>query len=84
MNPKHLIPGVGPSSTVQRIKKLEKKAATLPVLFALFFSEAIKIAALGFPHYNTDIVIDVVIMIVLAIVTGLMYVLEVNLENVVN
>lgn len=39
---KELLPGFGEKTTRQRIKELEKRAATLPVIFALLFTEAIK------------------------------------------
>lgn len=46
---KELVPGLGDKRTTKRIRELEKNAGTLPVIFALFFTEAIKITAAGIP-----------------------------------
>ena len=83
MNPKHFIPGLGNSGTAKRFRELEKRAGTLPVLFALFASEAIKITTLAFPSYTRDVYIDIATMIILSIVTGALYVYEIDLDDIV-
>lgn len=82
MDPKSLIPKYGKESALDRWKRLEKKAATLPVLFALFFSEAIKITVLSITELNRAVAIDVVSMLVLAAITALLYVYEIDLDDV--
>lgn len=82
MDPKTLIPNFGEESTLDRWKRLEKKAATLPVLFALFFSEAVKITALSITELNRGVAIDVGSMLVLAGITALLYVYEIELEDI--
>ena len=78
MHPKHLIPGLGNPETMKRFRELEKRAGTLPVLFALFASEGIKIAALGFPNYSSSQTADIVAMALLAVVTGVVYVYDLD------
>lgn len=46
---KSLIPGFGEKTSKKRIKELEEEAGTLPVIFALLFTESIKIAVVGLP-----------------------------------
>lgn len=78
MKIKDFIPMMGKSDTVQRYKDLEKKAATLPIFFALFFSESIKIAALAFPQYTPDTTFDIVKMFVAALIVGIIYIYELD------
>lgn len=49
MSWKNYIPGMGEMTTLDRVRKLEKKAGTLPVIFALFFTEALKTAIANVP-----------------------------------
>lgn len=46
---KSLIPGLGDRTTRKKLRELEKKAGTLPVVFALLFTEGIKIIVSGIP-----------------------------------
>lgn len=46
---KEVVPGVGEKSTKKRLRELEEQAGTLPVIFALLFTEAIKITVSGIP-----------------------------------
>lgn len=46
---KELIPGRGEQTTRKRLRQLEEKAGTLPVIFALLFTESIKILVSGLP-----------------------------------
>lgn len=46
---KELIPGAGEKSAKERLRELEEQAGTLPVIFALLFTEAIKILVAGVP-----------------------------------
>lgn len=46
---KEVVPGVGEKSTKKRLRELEEQAGTLPVIFALLFTEAIKILVAGIP-----------------------------------
>ena len=81
MNPKELIPWYGGKSAKQRFKELEQKAGTLPVMFALFFTEAIKITALSIPFLHgmemlPQGIIDAFQMLVAAIIVGIIYVYD--------
>jgi uncharacterized membrane protein (DUF485 family) len=81
MNPKHLLPWYGGKSAKQRFKELEEKAGTLPVMFALFFTEAIKITTLSIPFlHGMDMlpqgIIDAFQMFVAAIIVGIIYVYD--------
>lgn len=78
MHPKHLIPGLGNPETAKRFRELEKRAGTLPVLFALFASEGIKMAALGFPSYSNSQVADIVTVTGLAVLIGVVYVYDLD------
>ena len=82
MHPKHLIPGLGNPETIKRFRELEKRAATLPVLFALFFSEGVKIMALSITELDKAVIIDVSSMLLLAAITALLYVYEIELEDI--
>lgn len=46
---RELIPGVGDRTARQRLRDLEKKAGTLPVIFALLFTEGVKTFVAGLP-----------------------------------
>jgi hypothetical protein len=82
MSPKDFIPWIGKESTFSRWKRLEKKAATLPVLFALFFSKAIEITVLNITELTRGVMIDIGSMFMLAVITALIYVYEIELEDI--
>lgn len=78
MRIRDFLPMVGQSGTVQRYKDLEKKAATLPVFFALFFSESVKIAALAFPQYTPSTKMDIAKMFIAAVIVAIIYIYELD------
>ena len=85
MRLRDVIPGLGKSKTRRRIKKLEQKAGTLPVMFALFFTEFIKIATLAIPTFSRSAILDASMMLGLALLTGVLYVrgVDISIEDVV-
>jgi hypothetical protein len=72
---KELCPGVGEKTTRQRIKELEKKAATLPVIFALLFTEAIKstIGMIPVPHITIPTPVK---FLIAALIVAVIYIYE--------
>lgn len=76
---KELIPGLGEKTTKQKIKDLENKAATLPVIFALLFTEALKktIELLSLPYITVPSPIK---FLLVALVVGVIYVYGVDRE----
>lgn len=84
MNPKELVPGYGDKATMARFRELESRAGTLPVMFSLFFTEAIKIAALSIPVFEGvngvwGGFIHAIQMLIAAIIVGMLYVYELDL-----
>lgn len=74
---KQLIPGLGEKTTRQKIRELEKKAATLPVIFALLFTESLK----GFINFISIPYITVpspVKFFIAAMIVALLYIYEAN------
>jgi len=86
---RELVPGLGDKRTTKRIRELEKNAGTIPVIFALFFTEAIKITAAGIPipfvpetawfHF----LLEALKFLLIAILIALMYVFEDERNKVV-
>ena len=44
-----LVPGRGDRDTVRRLRELQRRAGTLPIIFALLFTESIKAAIASTP-----------------------------------
>ena len=82
MNLKHLLPWVGKDKTAKRWRELEKKAGTLPVFFALFFSEFVKILTLSFPNYSMNTIIDLIVLFVLSVTIAIIYVYDIDSDAV--
>jgi len=87
MNLKEFVPGYGEKSTRKRIHELERRAGTLPVMFALFFTEAIKIAALEIPLLThgmgvTEATADVIRMLLLSVIVGSIYIYDIDIDDV--
>lgn len=78
MNLKHLLPWVGKDKTAKRWRELEKRAGTLPVFFALFFSEFVKILFLSFPSYSMKTTLDLIVLLVLSVITATIYVYDLD------
>lgn len=86
---KSIIPGLGEKTTRKRLRELEEKAGTLPVVFALLFTEAIKITVAGIPipfvpqtawfHF----LIEALKFLLLAIAVGMAYVFEAERREVI-
>jgi len=85
MDLKQLLPGYGEHSTRKRIHDLEKEAGTLPVIFALFLTEGIKLAVSSIPFFDGvnglwGGFIDAAQMFLVAIIVGLIYVYDIDLD----
>jgi len=78
MNLKHLLPWVGKDKTAKRWRELEKRAGTLPVFFALFFSEFVKILTLSFPNYSMNTIVDLIVLFVLSVIIATIYVYDID------
>jgi hypothetical protein len=78
MNFKDLLPWVGKGGTSKRWRELEKRAGTLPVFFALFFSEFVKILTLSFPNYSLSTIFDLLTLFILSALTALLYVYDID------
>ena len=78
MNLKHLVPWMGKDKTAKRWRELEKRAGTLPVFFALFFSEFVKILTVSFPNYSINTIIDLLTMLILSVLTAFIYVYDID------
>jgi len=86
MRLREVMPWMGERSARQRLHDLEERAGTLPVLFALFFSEAVKIASLNLPVAERVIsgppwVAECIQMAALAAVVGVVYVYDVDTSD---
>jgi hypothetical protein len=88
MKLKWLIPGRGDYKTLSRLRDLEQKAGTLPVMFALFFTKAIEITVLAIPAVFIDLpsfvepIFDAIKMFIAAMIVGAMHIYEIQLRNV--
>lgn len=85
MELKQLLPGYGEHSTRKRMHELEKRAGTLPVMFALFFTEGIKLVVSAIPFFDGinglwGGFIEAAQMFLVAIILGLIYVYDVDLD----
>lgn len=86
MKLKWLIPGETDVNTLQRLRQLEQKAGTLPVMFALFFTKAIEITVLAIPPFipipNFILpLFDAIKMLLAAIIVGVIHVYELDLSR---
>lgn len=87
MDLKWLVPGKGDHQTLQRLRELEQKAGTLPVMFALFFTKAIEITVLAIPPVFITLpkfiapLFDAIKMLVAAIIVGIIHVYELDLTS---
>lgn len=77
---KELVPGSGEKSTRKRIKELEEKAGTLPVIFSLFFSEGLKTAVLAIPFLERfpELWATTVQMFLVSFMVGAIYVYQID------
>ena len=79
---REIVPGVGGKSTADRIRELEEEAGTLPVIFALFFTEGLKQIVIatpivGFPPGSRlNMLVNAAKMLLAAIIVGGLYVYE--------
>jgi len=78
MKLKDLVPWIGNDKTAKRWRELEKKAGTLPVFFALFFSEFVKILTLSFPNYSMNTIVDLIVLFVLSVIIATIYVYDID------
>lgn len=86
MDIRELIPGLGEKTTRQRVKELEKEAGTLPVIFSLFFTEALKEGVIAIPFLESfpeSVAISIQMTIASAIV-ALIYVYQLDPENILD
>jgi hypothetical protein len=79
---KSLIPGLGDRTTKKRLRELEKQAGTLPVIFALLFTESVKTFIGGIPIVFLPetapfrFAVEALKFLLLALVIGALYIFE--------
>jgi hypothetical protein len=78
MTLKDFIPGLGDRTTAKRIRDLEKKAGTLPVIFALLFTESIKSAIANLQIYLPN----PIKFFIASIIVAIFYIYEDERKNV--
>lgn len=78
MKLKDLVPWIGNDKTARRWRELEKKAGTLPVFFALFFSEFVKILTLSFPNYSMETILDLLTLFILSAFVAFLFVYDID------